>query len=607
MKLVSIIVPIYKVEQYLRKCLNSIIAQEYTNWECILVDDCSPDNSSLICEEYCKKDARFKYVKKEQNEGLGFARNTGIANSKGDYISFIDSDDFIEKNFYTTLIPYAEKYGAVRCSMNIVDINGNKKTTWNIAEGLFKPEDKKLWVDNLHDAGYTTCALYKREILDKNNVRFTKCPYREDSLFSFELFAKHKQLYFLNKPLYNYYKRDDASLSGWQNMTKERVLSYLNEVIKVLDKIKHLDSFKYLKDIIIENTSKSQYIKYFCYEEFNKYFPEFSYVDLVVPYVDSTDKNWINLFNKYSSNKISNDTNAINRFRSQEDFFRYFFRCIEKNMPWINNLFLLVQSKSQVPTWLDQTKVKIITHDQFIPKNCLPTFNSGTIEMFLWNIPGLSNRFLYANDDFFILKQTKESDYFNKNICKINFLIDDILKNHKDIWRYMCQNNYNLIYNNKSNVYLRCDHEFRPYIKSNMMECFNKYKTQIYNSISQFRDKKNLTCYIFNLYLKQNNLTVDSPLKFGYIDSWCNNINSQLTADYICLNDTSTNVNIYKNSTLNSYFYSHFKNKSKYELNDSIILKELGMINKPENIFSDPKKSKLIDEGLPTLDESIFW
>jgi glycosyltransferase involved in cell wall biosynthesis len=121
---VSIIVPIYNVEQYLAKCLNSILAQTHTDWECLLIDDCSPDNSALICKKFCDKDKRFKYIKKPQNEGLGFARNTGLDNATGDYISFIDSDDYIQPNFYSTLIPYAQQYGVVRCAMNIVNAAG---------------------------------------------------------------------------------------------------------------------------------------------------------------------------------------------------------------------------------------------------------------------------------------------------------------------------------------------------------------------------------------------------------------------------------------------------------------------------------------------------
>jgi len=570
MELISIIVPIYNVEPYLKKCLDSIRAQQYTNWECILVDDCSPDNSAKICAEYCKKDNRFKYVKKPKNEGLGFARNTGLDNANGAYVAFIDSDDTIEPDFCTTLLPYAQKYGAVRCAMKIVDIDGNIKSYWPVAEGLFKPEDMKLWSDNLHDAGYTTCALYNRKILDKYKICFTKCPYREDSLFSFELFAKHKNLYMLNKYLYNYFKRDVNTLSGKSSMTKERALAYLTAVHDLLEKLKSLDSYKYLKNIIIANTSQSQFIHNLCTEEYNEFFPQYAYIDLVVPYVDCTDNSWQELFKQYSPKYKSLEVNDLNRFRGQANFFRYFFRSIEKNMPFINNIFLLVASKSQVPKWLDQTKVRVITHDQFIPQEHLPTFNSGTIEMFLWNIPGLSNRFIYANDDFYMLNKTTPGNFYQDNLCKINTVTESVNASVKDMWRMMCYNNYKLIIGATTSDYLRYDHEFRPYYKPDMIECFTKYKKQILASITQFRSNKNLTCFLYNLYTRKCGHELASTLKQGYLcsTSSARTIEQALKKDYVCLNDTDPNIDLYSNTQIRTYFYNKFNNKSKYELTD---------------------------------------
>lgn len=91
---ISIIVPVYKVEKYLRECLASILAQTYKDWECILVDDGSPDNSVSICEEFVSKDSRFKLIRR-QNGGLSAARNTGLSSARGKYIAFVDSDDVV--------------------------------------------------------------------------------------------------------------------------------------------------------------------------------------------------------------------------------------------------------------------------------------------------------------------------------------------------------------------------------------------------------------------------------------------------------------------------------------------------------------------------------
>ena len=94
---VSVIVPVYKAEKYLRQCIESILAQTFTDWECILVDDGSPDHSGAICDEYAQKDARSRVIHKE-NGGVSSARKVGLDNVKGDWSTFLDADDFIYKN-----------------------------------------------------------------------------------------------------------------------------------------------------------------------------------------------------------------------------------------------------------------------------------------------------------------------------------------------------------------------------------------------------------------------------------------------------------------------------------------------------------------------------
>ena len=109
--LISIIVPVYKVEPFLRRCIDSILAQTYTNLEIILVDDGSPDNCGLICDEYAAKDSRIKVIHKE-NGGVSIARNCGLDSSNGDYIVFIDSDDFVAKKHIENLFYCANIFSA---------------------------------------------------------------------------------------------------------------------------------------------------------------------------------------------------------------------------------------------------------------------------------------------------------------------------------------------------------------------------------------------------------------------------------------------------------------------------------------------------------------
>ena len=101
--LVSIIIPVYKVEKYLAQCIESVLSQDYSNIEVILVDDGSPDKCGLICDEFAKKDSRITVIHK-QNEGLSSARNSGIDIAKGKYISYIDSDDYISDKYISTMI-----------------------------------------------------------------------------------------------------------------------------------------------------------------------------------------------------------------------------------------------------------------------------------------------------------------------------------------------------------------------------------------------------------------------------------------------------------------------------------------------------------------------
>lgn len=290
-------------------------------------------------------------------------------------------------------------------------------------------------------------------------------------------------------------------------------------------------------------------------------------IDLVVPYVDCTDENWKKLFCKYNPNS-SKDINGIERFRGQGEFFRFFFRGIEANLPWIGNIYLLVSSKSQVPSWIDQTKVKIITHEQFIPKEYLPTFNSCTIEMFLWNIPGLREYFLYLNDDFFITHYITMEKFFDYNKALFSLKKRQILSSMYD---HHCANNYNLLFKNKD-YYLHLNHEIRPLFKSKVAACYNKYKAAINKSISRFRADTNFNVYLYLLYMFKENLQIESNLKEDYLDSKANLNIFKLRNDPIkpvlCINDTSEEFSIYDNKNLFWQFYSRFPKKSIYELND---------------------------------------
>lgn len=125
---ISVIVPIYKVEDYLPQCIDSIINQTYNNLEIILVDDGSPDKCPQICDEYAEKDNRIKVIHKE-NGGLSSARNAGLDIATGDYIAFVDSDDYLDVSMYQSLMEVTKKYGVDVAVCDFFELNGKKINT----------------------------------------------------------------------------------------------------------------------------------------------------------------------------------------------------------------------------------------------------------------------------------------------------------------------------------------------------------------------------------------------------------------------------------------------------------------------------------------------
>ena len=184
-KLITIIVPIYNVEKYIDRCINSIINQTYKNIEIILIDDGSPDNCPKICDEYAKKDKRIKVIHKK-NEGLGKARNSGIKISKGDYITFVDSDDYIDDDLVESTVNVINKYNpdviiygcySERENKTIINTPKPKKNHYIGDEVLkdFLPDfisyDPKDCIERNIPKSFC-CSMYKSEILKKNGFSF---------------------------------------------------------------------------------------------------------------------------------------------------------------------------------------------------------------------------------------------------------------------------------------------------------------------------------------------------------------------------------------------------------------------------------------------------
>ena len=229
-ELISIIVPIYNVENYLRQCLDSILNQTYQNFECLLINDGSPDNSVEICREYVAKDSRFCYFEKE-NGGLSSARNVGIENSRGTYITFVDSDDWLDSNYlevlHSKIVEYDTDFviGAYKkfsMSDNCYYIHVCDQDYY---EKIWTSQELLTQLPNVedYDGSYIVSwgKLFKRSLFDEilfNEQR----KFGEGFECSFKLYLTMTSCLYIHKALYNYRVHSESMLG--QVMTERQLM-----------------------------------------------------------------------------------------------------------------------------------------------------------------------------------------------------------------------------------------------------------------------------------------------------------------------------------------------------------------------------------------------
>ena len=213
--MISVVIPVYNVEKYLKECLDSVINQTYKELEIILVDDGSTDNSGKICDEYAKIDPRIKVVH-QKNMGAGGAKNTGLDLISGDYFSLIDSDDYLEPNYYETLLKSMRKYDVdiVQCLFRNVFLNGfyNRKYNFNYDKNAVI-SSKKFLFELLYDWKYAIFfnKLFKTSLL--SNIRFPVGRKIDDEFFTYKLIIKSKKILNVNDVLYNYRMRKSSVMN----------------------------------------------------------------------------------------------------------------------------------------------------------------------------------------------------------------------------------------------------------------------------------------------------------------------------------------------------------------------------------------------------------
>ena len=238
---VSIIIPIYNVEAYLDQCVQSVLTQTLKEIEVILVDDESPDNCPAMCDEYAKQDNRIKVIHKK-NGGLGYARNSGLEIATGEYVAFVDSDDFIAPNMMEELYNTAIKYDADEVRSGVIFYENGKKTLRHDVDKVTvfrgKEEVKRFVFDYLGPAPeeYRDCkymmsvwlAIHSRKVIEKTYVRFTseRLTLSEDVIFGMDFFPKLNCIVCVPQ-CYYYYRSNPQSLThhfSWEKYKRQEAM-----------------------------------------------------------------------------------------------------------------------------------------------------------------------------------------------------------------------------------------------------------------------------------------------------------------------------------------------------------------------------------------------
>lgn len=295
--MVSIIVPVYNGEKDLNRCIESIVDQTFKDIEIILINDGSSDNSEEICLRWQEYDNRIIYVKKK-NEGQGVSRNLGVSMSKGKYITFVDCDDWIEKDAIESMYRAAEKTLA---DIVVADINyviKDKNDNWKSKVSTLRINGEAL-IDVKSDITLIDKArlflwgkLYRREFYVGNNICQASHAF-EDTLIIPILIAKAETIYRVTKPLYNYYRnRIDSTVNS---------IKYYGDMIKTLEEMKEIFEKEELFDKYYEVLKKISYSQVrFIYKKLlgDKEEIDFKYryiIDELYDFMDSNYKEWINI------------------------------------------------------------------------------------------------------------------------------------------------------------------------------------------------------------------------------------------------------------------------------------------------------------------------
>ena len=291
-------------------------------------------------------------------------------------------------------------------------------------------------------------------------------------------------------------------------------------------------------------------------------------MDIVITYVDGRDPAW-----QQDYERTMNVPVMAKRYRDW-DTLRFLFRGIERHMPFIRNVWLVVSRDSQVPAWIDRSQVHVVLHEEIIPAEYLPTFNSTTIEMFLHRIPGLSEQFLYFNDDMYPVMDMTPEDFYPGGKAAMGFarclFARGMYKRQTRNSDWLAREALGL----KPGLFFRRpQHTCSPMLRSFSEEAFGRVAPQILSRLSRARTMENFNQYFFLDYLLYSGRAVSRRLSnkhfslaaasIGRICAFLEQPNRKL----VCINDVHMKESVFQQARerLLAAFSHHFPEPSRFE------------------------------------------
>jgi hypothetical protein len=291
-------------------------------------------------------------------------------------------------------------------------------------------------------------------------------------------------------------------------------------------------------------------------------------MDVVITYVDGNDPLWKQDYEKYSDVPV-----LEKRFRDWGTL-RYLLRGIEKYMPFVSNVFLVVSHESQVPEWIDRTAVRVVLHEDFIPKMLLPTFNCNPIEMHLHNIEGLSEQYIYFNDDLFPVAESRPEDFYRDGKAVLGF------SRHLfagGMFKQICRNSdrraRSILSMTDSLCFIRPQHSCQPMFKSVCFKVYDSLKDEILTSMTRIRTSANLNQYLYLDYAFYSGRMISERIS-------CKHFSAAVTSParlskfiknpsrkFLCINDVRLGERkfVRMQSAVIKAFETRFPHKSRFE------------------------------------------